>query len=99
MQNLGYFQLQAHPALFALSTAEGRASDLYALHAGQSNVRDGVMHVPVRSFEDVVHRLLVHKRPGMEDVSLLGDDTDTEETDAGGYQYQSSLFLTWAETS
>jgi hypothetical protein len=66
--------------LFAvLSTGQqGRASELYALHSEQPGVHHGVMHVAVRTFEDVVHRLLVHKREGMEHVSLLGDDAESD---------------------
>ena len=79
MQNLGYFQLQANPGLFVLGTAQGRASQLYALQQqGQTGVEaaTGVKYLAVRSFGDVVQRLIVHKRPGMEHLSLLGDDTD-----------------------
>lgn len=87
MQNLGYFQLQANPGLFVLSTAAGRATELYALQARQEGVdsASGSKYIAVRSFEDVIHRLLVHKRTGMEHVSLLGDDDrDSDEMAAGG---------------
>lgn len=83
MQNLGYFQLQANPGLFVLSTAAGKATELYALQARQPGMDSGSgsKYIAVRSFEDVIHRLLVHKREGMEHVSLLGDDDSEAEGD------------------
>ena len=82
MQNLGYFQLQANPGLFLLGTAQGRASELFALQQKQVGVANGVMQIPVRTFEDEIHRLLVHKRAGMEHLSLLGDNDDEYDVDA-----------------
>lgn len=82
MQNLGYVQLQANPGLFVLSTAAGRATELYALQPGQSGMdpSSGSKFIAVRSFEDEVHRLLVRKREGKEHLSLLGDaDDETED--------------------
>jgi hypothetical protein len=54
---------------------------LYALQTGQAGVdaETGTMQIPVRTFEDVIHRLLVHKRAGMEHMSLLGDDTESDD--------------------
>jgi len=84
MQNLGYFQLQANPGLFVLNTAQGRATELYLLQPDQTGVdASGAKYVAVRTFEDVIHRLLVSKRPGKEHLSLLGED-DEDEADRAG---------------
>ena len=84
MQNLGYFQLQANPGLFVLDTAQGRATEIYQLQADQPGVdaASGVKYIAVRSFEDVIHRLLVHKRAGKEHLSLLGEDDATVPADS-----------------
>jgi hypothetical protein len=92
MQNLGYFQLQANPGLFVLNTAEGRATELYSLLGADAQVGTWVdvsdsaqpsagSYVAVRSFEDVIHRLMVRKRRGKEHLALLGDEGDGEGED------------------
>jgi len=70
MQNLGYFQLQANPGLWSLSLAAGRASDLFDIF-GTAGQPVASMPIAVRSFADIVHRVSVKKKPGMEDIPLL----------------------------
>lgn len=81
MQNLGYFQLQANPGLWKLNLAAGRARDLYMIDGGDGDF--GGKLVAVKSFADIVNRLQVAKRPGMENIPLLqdasGDDDDASE--------------------
>lgn len=75
MQNLGYFQLQADAGLYVLQLAEGRATELYSIEGAA----EGGLFVPVRTFGDATHHLMVAKRPGMEGESLLEDDEDPEQ--------------------
>ena len=83
MQNLGYYQLQANPGLYVLNLAEGRATELYTIVGGEEGPPEeawtGGQFIAVKSFCDVVKRLMVQKRPGKEGLSLL-DDKDTPST-------------------
>jgi UDP-glucose:glycoprotein glucosyltransferase len=79
MQNLGYFQLQANPGLWTLSLAEGRATELFQI------VDSNSIAIAVQSFASDMKRLLVKKRPGFEDVSLL-DDPKAQSTESNQMQ-------------
>jgi UDP-glucose:glycoprotein glucosyltransferase len=77
MQNLGYYQLQAQPGLYLLRLAEGRASDLFTI---KDTELLGGRIIAVKSFGDLIRRLLVVKRRGFEQFSLL-DDTPLPTAD------------------
>jgi UDP-glucose:glycoprotein glucosyltransferase len=79
MQNLGYYQLQVPlPGLFLLGLAEaGRGRELFSINSVNEQI------VAVKSFGDVVRRLLVSKRPGKEHLTLLGGGEEGEEEESG----------------
>lgn len=84
MQNLGYFQLQANPGLWSLNLAAGRASDLFNIIDTAGKPVNSIS-IAVRSFADMVHRVNVKKRPGMEDVPLLLEEgKSSNEADSKG---------------
>jgi UDP-glucose:glycoprotein glucosyltransferase len=88
MQNLGYYQLQVPlPGLFLLDLAEaGRGRELFSINSVNEQI------VAVKSFGDVVRRLLVSKRPGKEHLSLLGGggEEGEEEKEAGNAKQKKS---------
>lgn len=93
MQNLGYFQLQAYPGLYILGLAAGRASDLYNIQ--HANIYEGRL-IPVKSFKDDIHRLIVVKKKGFEHISLLDDNeienSETSQTGTFWKRISSSIF-------
>jgi hypothetical protein len=62
---------------YGSSTYEGTVSE------SESSVGAGLF-VPVRTFADIVHRLMVTKREGMERVSLLAEEGDDDDHDNEG---------------
>jgi UDP-glucose:glycoprotein glucosyltransferase len=98
MQNLGYYQLQANPGLWVLNLAPGKATQLFTIDGAVASsastlawgALDGIRVaggkvIAVRSHADIVNRITVTKKPGMERVSLLEDDgDDSDEDDADG---------------
>ena len=96
MQNLGYYQLQASPGLWVLNLARGKATQLFTIDGSvQSTVSTetwgeaeglrvgGGTLIAVRSFADVVNRITVTKRPGMEKEKLLDDDGGDDDNEDG----------------
>jgi UDP-glucose:glycoprotein glucosyltransferase len=92
MKNLGYYQLQVpFPSLYQLNLAAGKANDLYLIVnsdyrssvAAQETEEDSSGKIiVVKSFQDVVHRLFVMKRPGKEHIPLL-EDKDSSSRNGG----------------
>lgn len=96
MQNLGYFQLQANPGIWNLKLASGRAKEVFHFKndldrmdtSGFANeevyyfnrIYREEQDIAVRSFGDLIHRVLVEKNVGYEDVQLLDDVTTIHET-------------------
>jgi UDP-glucose:glycoprotein glucosyltransferase len=98
MQNLGYYQLQADPGLWVLNLAPGRASNIFdidgATAINSESSKSAGLFVPVRSFADVVNRITVTKKAGMEKVSLLVEDGESD--DADGEDEMSSLWKSFS---
>ncbi|XP_043227369.1 UDP-glucose:glycoprotein glucosyltransferase 1-like isoform X2 [Amphibalanus amphitrite] len=79
MANLGYFQLKASPGAWTLRLRQGRSADLYSLVSvdGTEIPSDAPgVSVVISSFRSHVVKVRVAKKPGMEQMDLLSDETD-----------------------
>lgn len=73
MKNLGYYQLQApSPDLYVLSLTPGRGKNIFDIYDSSKSVSEKI--VAVKSFGDIITRLNVKKKEGMESAILLSDD-------------------------
>ncbi|TMW66272.1 hypothetical protein Poli38472_004037 [Pythium oligandrum] len=80
MKNLGYFQLQATPGVWALHLARGRAIELFEIVSFETDESLPSMDIIVGNFGSRIEQLLVRKRPGMEEEELLAP-TDGSKTE------------------
>ncbi|XP_037075354.1 LOW QUALITY PROTEIN: UDP-glucose:glycoprotein glucosyltransferase 1-like [Pollicipes pollicipes] len=79
MANLGYFQLKASPGAWTLRLRQGRSADIYnliSLDGQELPERASGVSVVISSFRSHVVKLRVAKKPGMEQLDLLSDETD-----------------------
>ncbi|KAE9555965.1 hypothetical protein FO519_000821 [Halicephalobus sp. NKZ332] len=81
MANLGYFQLKAHPGAWILQLREGKSKDIYEIknHTNteiEKSVDNEKVHVLIESFLGRTIRVMVSKRVGKEEESLLMETKD-----------------------
>uniref|UniRef100_A0A7E4VIA0 UDP-glucose:glycoprotein glucosyltransferase n=1 Tax=Panagrellus redivivus TaxID=6233 RepID=A0A7E4VIA0_PANRE len=101
MANLGYFQLKASPGAWILQLREGKSKDIYEIknHTNTETAledNNDKVRVLIDSFLGKTIRVLVNKRPGMEQQTLLADaaGANGEEEESGGNGIWSSLSST-----
>lgn len=81
MANLGYHQLKANPGLWNYSIRPGRSSEVFELDeikgtGAAGPTPDGTGHqILLTTFEGVTIFPRFSRKPGMEEVDLLDDDT------------------------
>lgn len=75
MANFGYFQLKANPNVFSLSLLRQHAAIYEIAEVSQNNQLIQGNTLFVNRFEGPSLTLKVKRRPGMENVELLGDDS------------------------
>uniref|UniRef100_A0A914YQY2 UDP-glucose:glycoprotein glucosyltransferase n=1 Tax=Panagrolaimus superbus TaxID=310955 RepID=A0A914YQY2_9BILA len=87
MANLGYFQLKASPGAWVLHLREGRSKELYDIanhtNTEKSDEKNENVRVLIDSFLGRTLRVMVTKKPGKEQESLLAD-SGGDETQGGG---------------
>lgn len=83
MRNLGYFQLQATPGVWALHLARGRATELFEIvDSDASDAPRASTPVHVYDFGSRIQQLLVRKHKGREYDELLDPKAATAATAA-----------------
>ncbi|VDM62368.1 unnamed protein product [Angiostrongylus costaricensis] len=78
MANLGYFQLKANPCAWLLQLREGKSREIYEIssHTNTEGSKGQAISVLIDSFSGRTIRLRVSKKEGMEQRSLLSDESD-----------------------
>jgi UDP-glucose:glycoprotein glucosyltransferase len=88
MANLGYFQLKASPGAWILQLRDGRSKELYDItnhtNTEKSDKNNDKVRVLIDSFLGRTIRVMVMKKAGKEQESLLADSGNDDGQGGGG---------------